>query len=93
MIILICPKVKRGEVEEEDSEEEDAPDPNAGLTRREVIKLVQWLEHLTIRWGPNSPLTLELTIRLQDFRVFLRREELLNAKQVTIDTFFNCGSS
>ena len=41
MIILICPKVKRGEVEEEDSEEEDAPDPDAGLTRRKVVKLVQ----------------------------------------------------
>ena len=48
MIILICPKVKWEEVEEEDSEEEDAPDPDAGLTRREVVKLVQQLEHLTI---------------------------------------------
>ena len=82
-------QVKQGEVEEEESEEDNTLDPDAGLTHREVVELVQQLEHLTLRWGPNSPLTLELTHRLQDFRVFLRREELLNVKQVTIDTFFN----
>ena len=48
----------------------------------------QQLERLTIRWGPNSPLTLELTRQLQEFRVYLLREELLNAKQVAVDTFF-----
>ena len=39
---VVCEgQVKQGEVEEEDSEEEDAPDPNAGLTRCEVVELVQ----------------------------------------------------
>ena len=48
-------QVKRGEVEEDvDSEEEDTPRSPCRsyyycLTRREVIELVQRLEHLTIR--------------------------------------------
>ncbi|PPQ93410.1 hypothetical protein CVT25_004727 [Psilocybe cyanescens] len=72
-----------GICEDEDSDDEEAQDPDAALTRRNVIELTERLERLTLRWGPNAPLTLGLTRHLQDFRGFLHREESLNAKQTT----------
>ncbi|PPQ89168.1 hypothetical protein CVT25_006541 [Psilocybe cyanescens] len=71
--------------EDEDSDDEEAQDPDADLTCCDDIELTERLEHLTLRWKPNAPLTLGLTCHLQDFCGSLCWEESLNAKQTTID--------
>ncbi|PPQ81878.1 hypothetical protein CVT25_013484 [Psilocybe cyanescens] len=78
-----------GICEDADSDDKEAQDPDAALTHHNVIELTERLECLTLRWGPNAPLTLGLTHHLQDFCGFLRQEESLNAKQTTIDSFFS----
>jgi len=73
------------EVDDSESEEEDNPADN--LSRAETIKLCQELEKMSIRFG-GEDLSVDLPPQLWKFRAQLQRDELTNAKQVTLEQFF-----
>ncbi|KAF8215669.1 hypothetical protein K438DRAFT_1748584 [Mycena galopus ATCC 62051] len=81
--------VERGEVEvinvDSDSEDgEDGEDDGPQASSAEVRALCEKLKGLCVGHGGS----LDLQRQLRQFRGALRREELLNAKQVPIDSFF-----
>jgi len=79
--------VQKGEVieiEEEDSDDDD--DDFRNVSRSDTIKLCDQLEKLSLKYG-NSSTSLELNRQLRQFRVFLRREDLLKSTQSTLDGF------
>ncbi len=81
-------RVEQGEiiaVDESDGED----DPAGNHTRRDTIELASKLEPLIIKYGSTfSGSTLDLSRLLRKFRGDLRREDSINSKQVTLDTFF-----
>jgi len=90
-------QVERGEtiaVDDESDGEDGDPGPAGNLTRREAIELASKLEPLIIKYGSTiSDSTLELSHLLRKFRGDLRREDSINSKQVTLDTFFRPTST
>jgi len=71
------------EIDSDDESEEDGP----SFTRAELLKLRQQLETGCMQHG-DPQFSLNLTSQLRLFRAKLRREELLNAKQTSIDCYF-----
>ncbi|KAJ7191817.1 hypothetical protein GGX14DRAFT_319359, partial [Mycena pura] len=78
--------VERGEIEviEVDSDESGDDEDTPQASSAEVRALCEKLESLCIGHGGS----LDLQRQLRQFRGTLRRDELLNAKQVHIDKFF-----
>jgi len=74
-------------IEVDDSESEEEDDPADNLSRAETIKLCQELEKMSIRFG-GEDLSVDLPPQLRKFRAQLQRDELTNAKQVTLEQFF-----
>jgi len=74
-------------IEVDDSESEEEDDPADNLSRAETIKLCQELEKMSIRFG-GEDLSVDLPPQLWKFRAQLQRDELTNAKQVTLEQFF-----
>ena len=56
------------------------------VSRSDTIKLCDQLEKLSLKYG-NSSTSLELSKQLRQFRVFLRREDLLRSTQSTLNGF------
>ena len=77
------------EVDDEDEEEVDTKGPDANLTRHDAILLISQLEYLSIRLGGGEVNTSRLAQELCQFRAHLFREELLNSKQTSIDSYFS----
>ena len=73
-------------IEVDDSESKEEDDPADNLSRAETIKLCQELEKMSIRFG-GEDLSVDLS-QLRKFRAQLQRDELTNAKQVTLEQFF-----
>ncbi|KAG2041219.1 hypothetical protein BDR03DRAFT_1007547 [Suillus americanus] len=79
--------IRSGELVEVESDDEDEDDPPK-VCATELIPLCKKLETACIaRVSAGS--SLELVHRLCAFRAALRREELQNAKQATLDKFWN----
>jgi hypothetical protein len=78
--------VERGEIEviEVDSDESDDDEDTPQASSAEVQALCEKLEALCVGHGGS----LDLQRQLRQFRGTLRPDELLNTKQVQIDTFF-----
>jgi hypothetical protein len=82
-------QVEQGEIIMVDDESDGEDDPAGNLTRRDAIELASKLEPLIIKYGSTfSDSTLDLSHLLRKFRGDLRREDSINSKQVTLDTFF-----
>ena len=80
--------VANGEIiDVDDSEEEGESDPSAGLTLSDVTQMCEKLEGACWRFG-YSETGLALPQELRRFRGFLRRMEMKNAKQTTLDSFW-----
>jgi hypothetical protein len=80
-------QVQKGEVIEVDDDDSDEEgDLDINVSRRDTIDLVTKLERLSIKFGGNS--TLDLTRQLRKFRGFLHHEELLHAKQSSLEEYF-----
>jgi len=73
-------------IEVDDSESKEEDDPADNLSRAETIKLCQELEKMSIRFG-GEDLSVDLS-QLRKFRAQLQRDELTNAKQVTLEQIF-----
>ncbi|KAG1848689.1 hypothetical protein F4604DRAFT_1935290 [Suillus subluteus] len=78
--------VANGEVVEIDSDDESEED-GPSFTRMELLDLCQQLETGCMQHG-DPQLSLNLSSQLRLFCARLRREELLNAKQTSIDCYF-----
>ncbi|KAG2063979.1 hypothetical protein BDR04DRAFT_1146104 [Suillus decipiens] len=78
--------VANGEVIEIDSDDESEED-EPSFTHTEILKLCQQLETGCMQHG-DPQFSLNLSSQLRIFRAQLRREELLNAKQTSIDCYF-----
>ncbi|KAG2357400.1 WD40-repeat-containing domain protein [Suillus spraguei] len=79
--------IRSGELVEVESDDEDEDDPPK-VCAIELIPLCEKLEAACIaRVGADS--SLDLVHKLRAFRAALRREELQNAKQATLDKFWN----
>ncbi|KAG1847026.1 hypothetical protein DFJ58DRAFT_730355 [Suillus subalutaceus] len=70
-------------INSDDESEEDGP----SFTRTELLNLCQQLETGCMQHG-DPQFSLNLSSQLRLFRARLRREELLNAKQTSIDRYF-----
>ncbi|KAN0132298.1 hypothetical protein V8E53_009898, partial [Lactarius tabidus] len=85
-------QVKCGEIIEIDEEEEEGePDSDADssdVTRQETILLISQLERLSIRFGGGEMNTTDLTRELHQFCGHLFREDLQNARQTSLDSYF-----
>jgi len=84
-------KVARGEVMEvdDDSDDDDSEDLDPDVTLHETLELAAKLERLSVKFGCKQGNALDLNQELRKFRAHLKREELKNSKQITIDTFFH----
>lgn len=78
--------VRKGEVIEIEDEDSDDEDDFLNVSRSDTIKLCDQLEKLSLKYG-NSSTSLELSKQLRQFRVFLRREDLLRSTQSTLNGF------
>ncbi|KAH9955966.1 hypothetical protein BGW80DRAFT_1257945 [Lactifluus volemus] len=82
-------RVEQGDVVEVDSDDDDGGNnPTGSLSRHEAIDLIAKLEPLVINHGNNASNSLKLANLLRQFRAHLHREDALNSKQTTLDTFF-----
>ena len=80
-------QVQNGEViEVDDDDSDDEGNLDINVSHRDTIDLVTKLKRLSIKFGGSS--TLELTRQLRKFRGFLHHEELLNAKQRSLEEYF-----
>ena len=79
--------VKNGDAADIDSDDDAEGDDGPSFTRTQLLDLCQQLEIGCMQHGdPQSALHLSSELRI--FRAKLRREELLNAKQTSIDSYF-----
>ena len=79
--------VKNGDAVDIDSDDDAEGDDGPSFMRTQLLDLCQQLEIGCMQHGdPQS--TLHLSSELRIFHAKLRREELLNAKQTSIDSYF-----
>ncbi|KAG0694591.1 hypothetical protein DFH29DRAFT_959498 [Suillus ampliporus] len=80
--------VANGEVIEVDSDEDDDDEVDPSITRKDILDLCQQLEVGCMQYG-DPQFSLDLSSQLRKFRANLRREELLNARQTSLERFFS----
>ena len=74
-------------IEVDDSDLDSEEDMEDVPSRGEVIKLCEVLEKVCLRYG-DADFSLELPRQLRKYRTKLRRDNLLNSTQTSIDNFF-----
>ncbi|KAI6024684.1 hypothetical protein BKA83DRAFT_99321, partial [Pisolithus microcarpus] len=76
-----------GAIEVEDDEDDEEPTPST--SRTELIALCQQLEGVCMQFG-DPQFSLTLTNILHKYRAMLRREDILNSTQTTLDKYIQC---
>jgi len=84
--------IRSGEIVEVESDDEDTGDDKLKLSTMELIGLFEQLEAACIA-RVNADSSFDIIHKLRRFRGVLRREEVQNAKQATLDTFWNIEST
>ncbi|KAJ6586675.1 hypothetical protein B0H10DRAFT_1961637 [Mycena sp. CBHHK59/15] len=84
--------VARGEVIEVDDSDEEEEDESQDIGTAEVLKLCQTLEKVCLSKGDPEQ-SMELTRALRIFRGHVKREELLNSRQMTLAEAWGTKSS
>lgn len=80
--------VANGEVIEVDSDEDNNNKVDPSITYQDILDLCQQLEVGCMQYG-DPQFSLDLSSQLRKFCVNLRREELLNARQTSLERFFS----
>ncbi|KAG2033937.1 hypothetical protein BDR03DRAFT_1094037 [Suillus americanus] len=80
--------IASGDVIEIDSDDDDNDSAAASVTRTDLLHLCQPLEVGCMQYG-DPQFSLNLLSQLRTFRAQLRREELLNARQTSLEQFFS----
>lgn len=82
--------IASGEVIEIDSDDDDDDDDSAAvsITRTDLLNLCRQLEVGCMQYG-DPQFSLNLSSQLRTFRAQLRREDLLNARQTSLEQFFS----
>lgn len=80
--------VANGEVIKVDSDDDDDDEADPSITRQNILDLCQQLEVGCMQYG-DPQFSLDLSSQLRKFRANLRREELLNARQTSLEQFFS----
>ncbi|KAH7929555.1 DDE-domain-containing protein [Leucogyrophana mollusca] len=79
--------VERGEVIEVDSDDEDDEDKAPVLSHADLTRICEQLEVACISYG-DSESSLDLSRHLRRFRALIRHDELMNARQTTLNSFW-----
>jgi hypothetical protein len=74
-------------IEIESDDDDDGDDDSASVTRSELNALCQRIETACLQYG-DPQVALNLSELLCKYRGQLRREELRNAKQTSLDQYF-----
>jgi hypothetical protein len=79
--------LKRGEIEEieSDDEEEDEQEEDVGIGK--LMHLCEKVERLSLKYGDYET-SLDLSRSLRQFRIQLRKVETAKAKQTSLDKWF-----
>ncbi|KAG2146221.1 hypothetical protein DEU56DRAFT_786916 [Suillus clintonianus] len=80
--------IVNGEVIEVDSDDDDDDEADPSITHQNILDLCQQLEVGCMQYG-DPQFSLDLSSQLLKFRANLRREELLNARQTSLERFFS----
>lgn len=82
--------IASGEVIEIDSDDDDDDDDSAAvsITWTDLLNLCRQLEVGCMQYG-DAQFSLNLSSQLRTFRAQLRREDLLNARQTSLEQFFS----
>jgi hypothetical protein len=71
-----------------DDDDDDADDAHSLITRTDLFDLCQRVEAGCVQYG-DPQFSLNLSVQLRIFRGTLRREELMTAKQTSLDQIFS----
>ena len=80
--------IRSGEIVEVESDDEDTSDDKPKLSTAELIGLCEQLEAACVA-QVNADSSFDVIHNFRRLRGVLRREEIQNVKQATLDTFWN----
>ena len=82
--------VKKGEIIEiEEDKPGDEPEEQVGIG--EMMRLCEQVKLFSLRYG-DPEVSLDLSQRLRRFRIHLRKKEMENVKQTTLERWFGDGA-
>jgi hypothetical protein len=80
--------IANGEVIEVDSDEDDNNEVDPSITHQDILNLCWQLEVGCMQYG-DPQFSLNLSTQLRKFCAILQHEELLNARQTSLERFFS----